>query len=172
MAITFIGMPGVGKSAVGEALANKLSYQFIDTDDLLTQGNKERLESLLHFHGDEGFKKREAALIKDIPIRNDMILSPGGSVVYNKDGVMDYLKEHSFVIHLDALFPVIKYRINGNPLRGIVGLNGGTLKDLYDVRMPLYKKYADASVMVREDLTTTVGLVRALYEMEQSRKRN
>jgi shikimate kinase len=35
MNLTFIGMPGAGKSSIGKAVAGRLNLRFINTDELI-----------------------------------------------------------------------------------------------------------------------------------------
>ena len=45
--IILIGMPGTGKSTVGRALADRLGYDFVDVDDLITQATGRTLPEIL-----------------------------------------------------------------------------------------------------------------------------
>ena len=46
-----IGMPGSGKSTLGQALADELSYHFIDTDDVIMDTYHHTLMKLIQARG-------------------------------------------------------------------------------------------------------------------------
>ena len=45
--IILIGMPGTGKSVVGQALAERLGYAFVDADDLIVEAAGKTLPEIL-----------------------------------------------------------------------------------------------------------------------------
>ena len=139
MNITLIGMPGVGKSTLGKRLANKLKLNFIDLDQVIEKQNNSKLQELLDKVGDEKFLELEEKAVLSLSDLNNSLVSTGGSVVYSKKA-MDFLKNNSKVIFLDASFESIKTRIDNEQTRGIVGLKTKTLKQLYEERTPLYYK--------------------------------
>ena len=56
---------------------------------------------------------------------------------------MEHLKNTSTVVYLRAPYDVIEKRLRSLKRRGVVFEEGQTLKDIYDIRCPLYEKYAD-----------------------------
>ncbi len=147
MNITLIGMPGVGKSTVGKSLANRLGYRFLDTDHLFIEKHQMPLQAFIEKHGNDAFIAAEDALILGLPPLTHTVLSPGGSVIY-ADGAMRHLKSISTVIYLYDHISRIQRRIHNLNQRGIVGLNGRSLKALYAERRPLYERYADITISV------------------------
>lgn len=87
-----IGMPGSGKSTLGQALADELSYHFIDTDDVIMDTYHHTLMQLIQAHGTEGFIEREGKVLMSIHT-NHAIISTGGSAIYH-DEAMQYLKKN------------------------------------------------------------------------------
>ena len=70
------------------------------------------------------------------------IISPGGSIVYLPK-VMKLLKENSTMIFLHQPFSRL-IKVMGDPnTRGIANSGHKTIKEIYDERVPLYKKHAD-----------------------------
>ena len=57
--IVLIGMPGTGKSVVGQALASRLGYEFVDVDDLIVERAGKTLPEILRQDGLEAFYKIE-----------------------------------------------------------------------------------------------------------------
>ena len=55
--IVLIGMPGTGKSTVGQALAARLDYGFVDVDDLIVEAAGKTLPEILRQDGLETFYK-------------------------------------------------------------------------------------------------------------------
>lgn len=145
MNITLIGMPGSGKSSVGENLAKILHYKLVDPDKIMEKKFGRPLQEALEKIGEQAFLEEEGkTIVSSSKGKDELVIAPGGSVVY-LDETMRFLKEISVIFYLEASLPVIKNRI-GNELRGIVGIKGKTLKELYTERTPLYERWADRSV--------------------------
>ena len=153
MNITLIGMAGVGKSVIGKALAARLDYRFIDTDDLIEQEWDLKLQEIIDRWGEQRFLEIEEGTILKLRQLDRSVISPGGSVIYSEEA-MKFLKENSTVVFLDAPLASIERRIPDQSARGIIGLKGKDFKSLFKERLSLYKKYADQTVKISDDFDT------------------
>ena len=131
--ITLVGMPGAGKSTVGVVLAKIAGYHFLDSDLLIQQKTGKLLHELIEIHGREGFEAKRT------------VIATGGSVVY-EENAMQHLKEISTVVYIYLPYEELKTRLGSLEQRGVALKPEETLKDLYDSRSVLYKKYADITV--------------------------
>jgi shikimate kinase len=147
MNITLIGMSGVGKSRIGQLLAEKLHYRFIDIDQLMEKESGRNLQELIDYWGDGKFIEAEEDAIVSIGEVGCTVISPGGSAVYS-ERAMKFLKGISTVVFLSAPLEEIKRRTPDFSKRGIVGLKQKGLEQLFLERLPLYIKYADLTVDV------------------------
>ncbi len=141
MMITFIGMPGAGKSCMSRFIGKKLKRKFVDGDRLIEQRTGRKLQEIINTDGLEAFKAIEREVLLSIE-DTSLIVSPGGSAIYYDD-VMRHFKEKGIVVYLYVGFETMKQRIGDYSQRGIVLKSGTTLKDLYNEREPLLRKYAD-----------------------------
>lgn len=144
MTITLIGMPAVGKSSIGRAVAKRLGYRFIDPDKLIEKQYGSKLQDLIDRLGAEEFKRIEEKTLLSISADN-AVIAPGGSAVYY-DAAMRHLGSLGPVIYLSAGLDTIKMRLGDFSRRGVVLGEGQTIDDLYEERLPLFKKYADYTV--------------------------
>lgn len=142
--ITLIGMPGVGKSTVGVVLAKVLGYRFVDSDLEIQEQTGKLLYELIDEFGDEGFVEIENRVNSGLQVKNSVIAT-GGSVVYGKEA-MEHLREISTVVYLRISYESLKDRLGDLQKRGVVLKPGQTLKDLMELRTPLYEKYAHITV--------------------------
>jgi shikimate kinase len=149
MNITLIGMAGAGKSTIGRVLAQHLNYTFIDVDCLITEKAGMALQALIDKQGDLALIKFEEEAILKLEHVDECIISTGGSVVYSEKS-MEHLKKVSKIIFLDTPFRSIVKRIRNKRNRGIVGLRDRSLKELFEERVVLYKKYADFTIRIKE----------------------
>jgi shikimate kinase len=147
MNITLIGMSGVGKSRIGQLLAQKLHYSFIDIDRVMEKDSGRKLQELIDCLGDVKFIEAEENTILNLGDTSNTVISPGGSAIYSKRA-MKLLEGISTVIFLNASLEEIKRRTTNFSDRGIVGLKEKGLERLFEERLPLYEKYADATVDV------------------------
>lgn len=148
MNITLIGMAGAGKSTIGRVLAKRLGYTFIDVDHLIMKNTGMPLQTLIDKEGDSALVRFEEEAILGLEQMDSCIISPGGSVVYSEKA-MERLKNISKIIFLDAPFRSIARRLPNARKRGIVGLRNRSLKELFEERMVLYRKYADFSIKLK-----------------------
>ncbi|MDY7000649.1 MAG: shikimate kinase, partial [Thermodesulfobacteriota bacterium] len=79
--LSLIGMAGAGKSTVGRALAKKLDWAFLDTDDLLQAHHGLSLQELFNAFGREKFLQAEEEVVAGMDVRR-CVVATGGSVVY------------------------------------------------------------------------------------------
>lgn len=142
--IVLIGMPGAGKSSVGELLAKSLDMQFIDTDLLIRQQENCSLQELIDARGINEFLKIEEGVILSLNAANHVIAT-GGSVVYSENAVR-HLKATGILVFLNTRVYQLERRLKNKKTRGIAIRKGQSLTALYNERYPLYKKHADLEI--------------------------
>lgn len=136
--IILIGMPGTGKSTVGKLLSEVLGYEFIDTDSLIIERTGKTPKHLVEERGREYFIKIQDEVVQEINPKNSVI-STGGGLIHS-DTAMKHLTHIGIIVFLNTSFQTIEERMD--PSRKLVR-TGGSLKELYNERTPLYNKYAN-----------------------------
>ena len=148
--IVLIGMPGSGKSTVGVLLAKALGYSFVDVDLIICKEAGKPLQ------------KTGAELDYD-----KTVIATGGSMVLSENA-MENLRKNGKVVFIDVDLDEIKRRVTNIKTRGIAFGKGETLDDVYRVRYPLYKKYADITVsMELSSIETTVDAIVEKLKLEK-----
>ncbi|MBO5714764.1 MAG: shikimate kinase [Clostridia bacterium] len=147
--ITFIGMPGAGKSTVGVVVAKLLCKTFIDVDLLIQNREGKRLHKIIDEIGNDGFLKLENDTIANLNVHNSVI-STGGSAIFGKEA-MEHLKKTSTVVYIKVSYETLEKRLKSLKRRGVIFEEGQTLRDIYEIRTPLYEKYADYVIESNND---------------------
>lgn len=167
--LILIGMPGAGKSTIGRLAADMLQMTFIDTDDLIESRTGLKLSEIIAAKGLDEFLKIEEQTILSLNFDRHVIAT-GGSVVYSDDA-MSHLKSIGGVCRLDISLAELESRIGGAlEKRGVAGAVNKSLGDLYDERLPLYKKYSDFTL--RTDTGSKNDTARELAEWWLYKKQN
>lgn len=142
-----IGPMGSGKSTVGKQLASLLNCDFIDSDAEIETRSGANIPWIFDVEGEEGFRRREAAVIVDLAQRPNTVVATGGGAVIRADN-RSVMADSGVVVYLDvSLENQIKRTGSGDdrPL-----LKGGdkreTLSKLMREREPLYQEIADIIV--------------------------
>lgn len=147
--IVLIGMPGSGKSTCGVLAAKALLKNFFDTDLLLQNLENSKLQSIIDTKGIDYFLDAEEKAVTSLNIEGTVIAT-GGSVVYSEKA-MEHLKNLGTVIYLHLDYDTMCGRIKNITTRGVVLKTGSSLEDMYNERLPLYRKYADYTIMCSEN---------------------
>lgn len=137
-------MPGAGKSTIGVILAKQAALDFIDTDVLIQVKHERPLQEIIRDDGLKVFRQIEEDVLKQLDCEN-YVVATGGSAVYS-DVAMQNLKKKGIVIFLEVSIEELEKRISNFETRGIAISSEQTFQDLYNERMPLYRKYADITI--------------------------
>ena len=145
MNVTLIGMPGAGKSLVGQALARRLGWAFLDVDPLIVSRHRAKtLQQVLDALGNQRFLDAEADVISQVSC-DATVIAPGGSAVLRDKG-MARLKALGPVVYLSLPCDELKRRLGNLATRGVSLEPGQSLDDLYAYRLPYYERWADVTV--------------------------
>jgi shikimate kinase len=80
--VVLVGLPGVGKTSVGAALASELEVAFVDLDDVVASRCGAPPAALLRLRGERAFRALEAeALAAALAGGDDAVLATGGGTV-------------------------------------------------------------------------------------------
>lgn len=142
--IVLIGMPGAGKSTVGVVLAKKLGYAFVDADLVIQSWEGKLLHEIIEERGVEGFWMLEETVGESIEAERTVIAT-GGSAVYGESAMAHY-RQIGTVVYLSLPLEEIRERLGDLTERGVTLKEGQDLDSLYAERLPLYERYADATV--------------------------
>lgn len=135
--IVLIGMPGVGKTSTGEALAKLLNRPWIDTDFLIKQKAHCEAATYLQTHGEAAFRRLEHEVIQEISSMSSAVISCGGGIVVTPSNYQ-LLRQNGKLVYLTR--PLEDLAIVGRPLSERMGV-----QKLAAVRIPLYEAWADVT---------------------------
>jgi shikimate kinase len=124
--------------------AKLLLKNFFDTDLLIQNREGQRLQQIIDEKGLDYFARAEEEAVLSLDIAGTVIAT-GGSVVYSP-AAMEHLRRMGKVIYLHLEYETMCRRIQNLDSRGVVLQAGYTLQDMYNERLPLYRRYADAVI--------------------------
>ena len=138
--IVLIGMPSSGKTTVGTLLAERLRRPLIDTDAETERRTGKTVPELFAEGGEENFRKEERLTVSECARGTGVIIATGGGAPMFPEN-RAALAGNGFVVLI--LRDTEKLDTTGRPLSRDLD----TLKAMYNVRMPVYKAFADAEAV-------------------------
>lgn len=140
--IVLIGMPGSGKSAVGQELARRTGRPLADTDQLIERRAGKTIPEIFRVSGEKAFRDLESDVIRELASRGGQILSTGGGAVLRPEN-LTALRQNGRLYWLnrdpDTLVPT-----EDRPLAD----TREKMKQLYLQREPVYRAAADVVIPV------------------------
>ena len=134
--IVLIGMPGCGKSTIGEHISSLTDKELIDMDEEIIRRAGMAIPEIFDRYGEKYFRDIESEVASDLGRQRGLVIATGGGAVLRPKNV-DALRQNAFVIHISR--PVSSLPTDGRPLSK--DLN--TLMDMEKARMPLYEAASD-----------------------------
>ena len=134
---------GSGKTTVGRRLANLLGMDFVDSDHEIVLRTGAEIPLIFEIEGEQGFRRREKAVIDELSMRTGVVLATGGGAILDEEN-RKCLRDRGCVIYLSANIDHLLQRTVGDRNRPLLQTDDprGKLEQLFEVRDPLYRKTA------------------------------
>jgi shikimate dehydrogenase len=133
--IILVGMPGSGKSTVGQALAEALGRPFVDTDALIVEEAGRSIPEIFSADGEEVFRAMETEAVKAAGMMSGAVIATGGGVVTRERNYRP-LSQNGRIVFLHRDLDILP--VDGRPIS-----QNTSKAELYARRLPLYKAFAD-----------------------------
>jgi len=142
--IFLVGPMGVGKTTIGRQLASILDYEFLDSDREIEQRTGASIPWIFDMEGEEGFRRREQAIIDELTARPGIVLATGGGAVIKPEN-RDHLKQRGIVVYLKAELDELLARTRNDKNRPLLQTEDprARLQVLLEQREPWYLEIAD-----------------------------
>ena len=152
--IILIGMPGCGKSTIAKLLSQELQREAIDADAEIVRTAGCSIPEIFAQGGEDAFRKLETQVLGELGKESGKIIATGGGCVTREENY-PLLHRNGRIIWLTR--DLSKLPTDGRPLS-----QTNKLETLFEVRKPLYQRFADRIVSNDGTAEETVAAIRRL----------
>ena len=166
--IFLIGPMASGKSVVGRALARRLGYEFVDTDEEIAADHGS-IAGIFAHGGEAEFRKLETtALVRAASPDHPTVVATGGGVVL-APGNRDLLAEN-FTVYLETDLETVRPRIEADTGRPLLeGHPAQRWADILAEREHLYRACASLTVDARtQSVAELAEIIEGAYRRRAS----
>ena len=139
--IVLTGMPGSGKTEVGQMLSGLLGMPHSDTDTEIVRTDGRKIVQIFKEDGEPYFRDLETDVIRRQAKAEGTVISTGGGSVLREEN-REMLRGNGIIVFLD---PPLS-RLLPDDARPLSDTRE-KLENLYRERMPVYREFADLTVV-------------------------
>lgn len=145
--IFLIGSMGAGKSTIGRKLAARLNKEFLDSDNELENRTGVGIDVIFDIEGEDGFRRRETRLLRELVGRRGIVLATGGGAVLAEEN-RQLIRNNGFAVYLQASADRLAHRLRKDRQRPLLHADDrlARVRELLAQREPFYQELADAVV--------------------------
>lgn len=141
--IVLIGMPGCGKSTLGQALSEKLGRTFIDADTYLEEKEGKTIPDLFAV-SEDCFREAEERTIADLAQKENLVIATGGGVVKRPVNI-ERLRKTGVILFIDRSPADIVSDVEVGT-RPLLAEGPEKVYVLYKERIAMYRESADIRI--------------------------
>lgn len=162
--VVIVGMPGSGKSTVGEILALREARPFVDLDEAIESSAGCTIAELFDRVGEAGFRELESVVLADaIANQPGAVLASGGGAVVSPDNRRLLQQAGVRTVWLRAQPTTLGQRVGNGHGRPLLEDDPvGNVARLQTERDPLYREVAD--LVIEVDDLDAAAVVEAVVE--------
>lgn len=164
--IFLVGFMGTGKSTVGRLLAERLGRELIDADERIEDAADASVRELFAVEGEEGFRQREAEVIRSLCAPREVVVATGGGAAVFGDN-LERMLQAGLVVALEAGPDEILRRVGDPSTRPLLarahasGDARGEVSRLLERRQPSYRR---AHLVISTDGRSPMDVVEQILE--------
>ncbi|WP_042374428.1 shikimate kinase [Neobacillus jeddahensis] len=147
---------GVGKTTIGNLVAQKLNWEFIDIDEYIEKEFNLPVSQIFAKFGEQVFRDKEKEVIKRLSEQPQKILSLGGGAFLQEEIRQECLK-NCIVIYLDLSLEAWKERlaliIESRPV-----LKGKSINEMEELFYQRQAVYSDHHLKIATDHKSVEGI--------------
>jgi shikimate kinase len=166
--IYLAGFMGAGKSTVARHLAERLGWQFVDTDAEIEAKEQKRISEIFEARGEREFRRIETEAIRHhvrwIESGRPAVLALGGGA-FTQAANRELMENNGITVWLDCPFEVVQRRVALQTHRPLAR-DPEAFAALYEARREHYR-LADVHVLVESDdpeVTVSAILAHPLFQ--------
>ena len=160
--IFLTGFMGAGKSTVGKMLAEKLNYNFADTDTLIVEQKGQSIAEIFAGSGEDYFRELETDVLKNLELSSPTVFATGGGIVLRKEN-RSFMRQQGAVVYLRASWPETRSRLLDSKERPLVNQQEGW-ESVEKRWLERQKFYEDADYIIDTDKFTPEECVTEIYK--------
>ena len=167
--LVLIGMPGSGKTKMGNLLSQRFGLPLLDTDAMVVQDTGMAISDIFAQYGEAHFRDLETQAVKRAAQATGAVISTGGGVVLKPEN-MAALAQTGVIFFRDRPPEAIVGEDHKD--RPLVGADKDAARarifTLYAQRLALYKRYAHHYIAPTDTWQEAGEQIAAIYQKEAS----
>ncbi len=151
MRLFIIGPMASGKSLLGRKLSEYLDLPYVDTDKEIELRAGAEISWIFEKEGEEGFRDRESAVLKESSELESFIISTGGGAILRNEN-RELMRSRGKVIYLEAPIEIQLSRTLNDKTRPLI--ENVDKKEVFSAlskeRTPIYEELSDIKVPFKD----------------------
>lgn len=155
--LVLIGMPGCGKSTIGKLLTERTGHKFVDTDSEIIRISGKHIPDIFAEDGETVFRDWETRVLQDLGKESGLIIATGGGCVTQPRNYKP--------LHQNSKIIWIQRNLENLPADGRPLSQKNSMKQMYQIRKPLYESFADIIIENNSDPADVANLILDILEV-------
>ena len=164
--LVLTGMMGVGKSTIAKTLAKKLSFNFVDIDELIEKKESCSINDIFRNKSEIFFRKLENKITLEELQKKGSVVSLGGGAFLNRS-IRQSVKRSSISFWIDVSLDTLIKRLKKTKKRPLL-VNKDLNKEVSKIYLERKKNYNQADFKIKCDFLKKDEIVKEILKLYEN----